>query len=130
MRVNRIEWDNLKAKWDLLKIASGFLHGERTLQGQYEEEDRAQAEKEKENGATPESFHFVQNNTNEHLPNLEGMTFDQEGNPRPLTAKEFMYEKGLEVTRQLDEALYNEEYIKAQTLTEVLKVITIKYNKL
>ncbi len=124
-RVNKIEWGPLKNKWTLLTISAGFLHGERVLQGQYEADDR-----EHEKNSTPESFYFTQNDTSEHLPTLEGMTFDQEGNPRPLTAKELLYEKGIEVTRQFQEALYNEEYLKAQTLNEVLQVIITKYNRL
>ena len=59
---------------------------------------------------TPESFHFEVG--------------------RPMNDKELLYNKAQEVRKQLENAIENEDYEKAQLLQHTLDVIERKYNKL
>ena len=109
MKINKIQLDNIKARWDILKMASAYIHAERKIiddasLGIDTTGHMAEAESYTTT-STAESFHFS-------------------------TAKQDLFAKAVEVRRQLEEAINNEEYEKASLLQELLDTIERKYGRM
>ena len=70
--------------------------------------------------------------TTGHLAEAEkqGISFEFEVGAKSLTDKELLYEKAVEVRKQLDEAINNDDFESAKALQELLNVIEKKYNRL
>ena len=60
----------------------------------------------------------------------QSIDFEFEPGDRDLTDKELLYEKAVEVRKQLDKAIELNEFKKAKQLQELLNIIEIKYKKL
>ncbi len=117
-KANRILFDKIKMQWDILKMSSAYIHAESKIIGEAEKGNDLTGFTQHDSvsyTSTPESFHFE---------------VDNFGNMKHIGAKEALLEKAKEVRKQLDEAIDNDEFEKAELLQQALNAIQTKYNKL
>lgn len=123
-KVNRIKFAKLKLEWEGKKTAAAVFKGTMDYENWVIRQQLEQDEK------------FLSDYAKGSAP-IEG---DDEGwvgpeefmgmMKQPLGPKEQLYQQAVDIRRQLDEAIENDEYEKCDNLQKILDVIEIKYNKL
>ena len=114
MRANAIQWPKIRLQWEILKMSSAYIHAE------------AKIINDAQNGIdTTGHIADMKQTISFESPSVTPEEFYQASSP-----KESLLSKAREVRRQLDEAIDNDEYEKADMLQSVLDAIQAKYDKL
>ena len=122
MRVSRIKWPTIKMKWEARKQSVAVFKGVKDYEewamsltppeivDPFEEMRRAVEESEWLN---PETYRMQ-----EFAPSTGG------------SEKERLYNRAVMLRKQIDDAINNEDYEKAQLLDDTLQIIKKKYDEL
>ena len=122
-KVNRIKWPTIKMKWEAKKRSIAVFKGVKDY------EDWAIAQSHIELTANP--FEEMQKAIEETEWLDPEMFRIQESNlSTGNTDKDRMWNRAVMLRKQIDEAVDNEDYEKAQLLQDTLNVIKKKYDEL
>ena len=112
--VNRILFDKLKSQWDILKMSSAYILAERKII-----EDAA-------SGIDTTGHIAEQQRTIEFVSPEE---FYQADKNKPMTIAEEILEKAREVREKLDDAIHNNNFVKAKMFQQILDGLEKQYNR-
>ena len=120
-RANRLKFPTLKMQWEGRKGSAATFVGMK----QYEEWAMGLST------PTGPPIQFDKETVDEWMTPEEFQQSLENGSLNEiLTPKEALWQQGVEIRRQLDDAIANEEFERCRALQQVLDVIEIKYNNL
>ncbi len=118
MRANKILFDKISAQYEILKMSAAYILAEQRLMANpskgldFNTDDYSITF----DAVNPEEFYFTTNTT-------QGMKYDE-------NSAEGLLKEARNVREKLDNAIHDNDFIKAKTFQNILDGLEIKYNKL
>ena len=126
MRANRITFSNIKQQWELLKMKAAYIDAERTIMQEANRGNHITGFQDQQVSFEVDGFEFNANTTDESFSWIFG-DGNKMGN---LNELDRIYKDAQNVRNKLDQAIDEENYVKAEMLQNVLNGLEKQYNKL
>ena len=122
--VNRITFGNIKSQWELLKMRAAYIMAEQMII-----EEAAKGNDITGHDA-PKTTNIIFTSDSTNPEELDNFSFSFGEEPKPLTDIEQVYAKAVEVREKLDNAIHDNDFVKAQMYQNVLDGLELKYKRL
>lgn len=114
MKVNRIRWDKIKIQFDILKMASAYIKAEQKIIS------------EAEKGV--DLTGFTHNDSKTIV--FESTTVEEFAQEERMSEKDKLEKDGIEIKKQIENAIQNEDYESAEALTKLFNVLRDRWKRL
>ena len=121
--VNKITFGKIKSQYELLKMRAAYIMAEQMI---IEEANKGN---DLTGHDTPPATNIIFTSDSTSPEEFDNFTFSF-GEPKPLTDIEQVFAKAVEVREKLDNAIHDNDFVKARMLQNVLDGLELKYNRL
>ena len=123
MKVNNLRWDKLKMQWDILKMSSAYIQAESQI-------INSAAQGIDLTGYTTDNPNVTYTFEPMNPEDFFAKEVDGFGNLKNVDDKEEILKRARRVRKQLDEAIAEDNFEKAEILQNTLNILQKKYDKL
>ena len=122
--VNKITFGKIKSQYELLKMRAAYIMAEQMI---IEEANKGN---DLTGHDTPPATNIIFTSDSTNPEEFDNFSFSFGEQPKPLTDIEQVYAKAVEVREKLDNAIHDNDFVKARMLQNVLDGLELKYNRL